>query len=85
MTDIVSRLRNWRTLHLTLLGELFEAAADEIERLRNGAVEGCETVPLTAEERAAIATAIVYLQEDDDYPGIAKDKATLCKLLERLK
>lgn len=35
MSDIVARLRDWRNLHLALGGELFEAAADEIERLRN--------------------------------------------------
>ncbi len=32
--DIVSRLRNWRGLHLAHSGELFEEAAGEIERLR---------------------------------------------------
>jgi hypothetical protein len=32
--DIVSRLRNWRGLHLASSGDLFEEAADEIERLR---------------------------------------------------
>ena len=32
--DIVSRLRHWRGRHLAHGGELFEAAADEIERLR---------------------------------------------------
>lgn len=32
--DIVSRLRNWRGLHLAHGGELFEEAADEIEGLR---------------------------------------------------
>lgn len=32
--DIVSRLRNWRGLHLAHSGILFEEAADEIERLR---------------------------------------------------
>ena len=37
MSDIVHRLRDWRNLHLARGGELFEAAADEIERLRNGA------------------------------------------------
>jgi len=33
-SDIASRLRNWRGLHLAHSGELFEAAAGEIERLR---------------------------------------------------
>jgi len=93
--DIVSRLRHWRGLHLAHGGELFEAAADEIERLRNGAVEGCETVcphvrgtvtqhcelnfTLTDEERAAIETAMRWLEP---YPPVA---ATLRSLLERLK
>lgn len=45
--DLVSRLRNWRGLHLAHGGELFEEAAGEIERLR-----------LTAEERWAIERAI---------------------------
>jgi hypothetical protein len=32
--DIVSRLRHWRGLHLGHSGDLFDEAADEIERLR---------------------------------------------------
>ena len=32
--DIVSRLRNWRGLHLAHSGTLFEEAVGEIERLR---------------------------------------------------
>jgi hypothetical protein len=32
--DIVSRLRNWRGLHLAHGGRLFDEAAGEIERLR---------------------------------------------------
>jgi hypothetical protein len=32
--DIVSRLKNWRSLHLAHGGELFDEAAVEIERLR---------------------------------------------------
>jgi hypothetical protein len=41
--DIVSRLRNWRGLHLAHGGRLFEEAADEIERLRNGSLSGRDT------------------------------------------
>jgi hypothetical protein len=41
-------------------------------------------IQLTAEERAAIATAVVYLKDYDDFPGIAHDRATLRNLLERL-
>jgi hypothetical protein len=33
-SDIVSRLKNWRGLHLAHSGNLFEEAAVEIERLR---------------------------------------------------
>lgn len=40
---------------------------------------------LTDAERIAIKTAIVYLKEDDDFPGIAEDRATLLALLERMK
>jgi fructoselysine-6-P-deglycase FrlB-like protein len=40
---------------------------------------------LTDAERIAIKTVIVYLKEDDDFPGIAEDKAALLALLERTK
>ena len=33
MSDIVERLRNWRTVHLARLHLLMEEAADEMERL----------------------------------------------------
>jgi len=33
MTDIVARLRNWRSVHLARLHILMEQAADEMERL----------------------------------------------------
>lgn len=76
--DIVSRLRNWRGLHLAHSGKLYEEAADEIERLRKWSLEGRETVcphvrgtvtqhcslnfTLTAEEREAIARGIEELE-----------------------
>jgi len=41
-------------------------------------------VQITGAEREAIETALVYLKEDDDFPDIAEDRATLRKLLERL-
>jgi hypothetical protein len=44
MSDIVERLRNWRSVHLARLHLLMEEAADEMERLR-----------LTADEREAVA------------------------------
>ena len=47
--DIVSRLQNWRGLHLAHSGGLFEEAATEIARLR-----------LTAEEREAVTGMACY-------------------------
>jgi hypothetical protein len=44
MSDIVERLRNWRTVHLARLHLLMEEAADEMQRLRNGSLVACETV-----------------------------------------
>jgi hypothetical protein len=35
--DIVSRLRNWRGLHLAHFGRIFDEAADAIEALRQEA------------------------------------------------
>jgi len=72
--DIVSRLRNWRGLHLAHGGDLFEEAADEIESLRKAITgladqaatlsvcDGNVTVPidntLTDAEREAIDWAL---------------------------
>jgi hypothetical protein len=86
-TDIVSRLRHWRGLHIAHGGELFESAADEIDRLRNGSAEGCGTVLLTDEEREAIEDAAGICEEHaEEYDGtvISPIAATLRKLLERL-
>ena len=71
MSDIVHRLRDWRNLHLALGGELFEAAADEIARLR-----------LTEAEREAVEFAYSRLTADTHYASVA---ATLRGLLERTK
>jgi hypothetical protein len=66
--DIVSRLRHWRGLHLAHGGELFEEAADEIERLR-----------LTNEERAAILASEGFWALEQ-----SPHAATLRSLLDRL-
>ena len=81
MTDIVHRLRDWRNLDLALSGELFDAAADEIERLRNGAVAGCETPTLTDAERNAIQKALKWALNLRD-TGVTAD--SLRSILERL-
>jgi hypothetical protein len=76
--DIVSRLRNWRGLHLAHGGTLFEEAADEIERLR-----------LTDSDREAIERAADWLyrwQETHGYHSSENgDLATLRSMLERTK
>ena len=43
MSDIVERLRNWRTVHLARLHLLMEEAADEIERLSRTGSDGEKT------------------------------------------
>jgi hypothetical protein len=40
---------------------------------------------LTDEEREAIVTALAFLREEADEPGVAQDAATLRGLLERTK
>jgi hypothetical protein len=60
--DIVERLRNWRTVHLTQLRYLLESAADEIERLRQVSSQK----NLTDEERDVLReVCLVYADEDD--------------------
>jgi hypothetical protein len=88
MSDIVERLRNWRTVHLTQLRYVMESAADEIERLRLSAKGDCP-VPenaangdiLTAAEREAVEVAAQAYADDHG----ERFAATLRALLERLK
>jgi hypothetical protein len=91
--DIVSRLKNWRGLHLAHSGDLFEEAAVEIERLReairrladqdatlsvcDGNVTVTMDATLTDEERAAIEFVVDASR--------AAPHATLRNLLERIK
>jgi hypothetical protein len=68
MTDIVTRLRNWRSVHLARLHLLMEEAADEMERLSQApcphvvgkTTQYCSLTPftLTDKERKAIGWAI---------------------------
>jgi len=60
------------------------AEQDATLSVQGGNVTVTLDATLTDEERKAIATAVVYLKEDDDFPGIADDRATLRSLLERL-
>ena len=74
MSDIVHRLRDWRNLHLARGGELFEAAADEIARLR-----------LTEAEQEAVEAAVRIVESREAMEEFTADNAaTLRGLLERL-
>jgi hypothetical protein len=97
--DIVSRLRNWRGLHLAHSGTLFEEAAGEIDRLREairrlaeqdatlsvqgGSVTVTMDATLTDEEREAIETADAYMSAAGCHN--TNVQKTLRGLLERLK
>jgi DNA-binding FadR family transcriptional regulator len=99
--DIVSRLKNWRGLHLAHSGNLFEEAAVEIERLREairrladqdatlsvqgGGVTVTLDATLTDEERKAIKWAYSLLEPRKSVGSCAETAATLRNLLERTK
>jgi hypothetical protein len=93
MNDIVERIRSLRYVHIPGTSDLMEEACQEIERLRNGAAAGCETVcphvrgtvtqhcslnfTLTDQERAALQWFAHY--------GLPEHRAvTLRSLLKRL-
>ena len=92
--DIVSRLRNWRGLHLAHSGELFDEAADEMDRLRSAYATAVQRLAseiarlrLTDEEREAVETArSIFEQGGDefDHDGDRARAVTLRGLLDRL-
>ena len=93
-SDIVTRLRNWRTVHLARLHVLMEEAADEMERLRQALSQKNHYPDLdnaakrdifTVEERETIAEAAGAYNDNDDDEECAKIAATLRSLLERTK
>ena len=99
--DIVSRLKNWRGLHLAHSGDLFEEAAEEIDSLREairrladqdatlsaqgGNVTVTMDATLTAEEREAILWASTILEARKSVGGFTGIATTLQNLLERTK
>ena len=92
-TDIVTRLRNWRTVHLARLHLLMEEAADEMERLcqvlsqKNNCPDADNAAKqdiLTDEEREVVTTAMHAYGEDNADEECAKIEATLWGLLKRL-
>jgi hypothetical protein len=80
-TDIVTRLRNWRTVHLARLHLLMDQAADEMERLRQvlskknncpAPDNGAKQDTLTDEEREAIehAADLIDAKTCGDYSAL---------------
>ena len=98
MSDIVERLRNWRTVHLARLHLLMEEAADEMERLwlelsdagKSNHPEKPDSSTLTAAEREAVAWAAAIEPEPSGRWTQTQEAAwnqraaTLRALLERL-
>ena len=87
MSDIVERLRNWRSVHLARLHLLMEEAADEMERLRLSSRGDCPEPEnaangdiLTAAEREAVEVAAEAYASDHG----ERFAATLRALLQRL-
>jgi hypothetical protein len=70
MTDLVTRLRNWRTVHLARLHLLMEEAADEMERLSSNG--DCPKPDNAAkqdnDERLAALQALAALDEELSVP-----------------
>jgi hypothetical protein len=60
-------------------------AIDEVVTGNHGIVPLYRSPALTDEEREAIVTALAFLREEADEPGVAQDADTLRGLLERLK
>jgi hypothetical protein len=92
-SDIVTRLRNWREVHLARLHLLMEEAADEMERLRQVLSQknhypdldnAAKRDILTDAEREAVTTAMNAYAADNADEECAKIEATLSGLLERL-
>jgi hypothetical protein len=86
VSDIVERLRNWRSVHLARLHLLMDEAADEIEGLRgqlSGSANQVETrqPTLTDEERAAL----YRVADDAAYRGAGYTEGVVRGLLKRLK
>ena len=76
MAEAASAIETLRW-QMTIRENIIRRLVAENERLRNGAVTGCETVTLTDEERAAILSAA------DLFIG-SKPGVTLRSLLDRL-
>jgi len=99
--DIVSRLKNWRGLHLAHGGDLFEEAAVEIDRLREAvrrladqdatlSVQGGSVIvtmdaTLTDEELEAIEVVVLAMPTPDVYHLSPPAKSTAATLRNLLE
>jgi hypothetical protein len=78
MEDIVERLRHWsHGLTYDPAAGLMHEAADEIERLRNGAAEGRETATLADDERDAIERLRTHATHATQTEGSKRNGCTL--------
>ena len=87
MSDIVTRLRDWRSVHLARLHLLMDEAADEMERLRadwpeqlDAAHSEIERLRLTDVERSAVERAV----KDETEHGLVYTADRLQSMLDRL-
>jgi hypothetical protein len=100
MSDIVTRLRNWREVHLARLHLLMDEAADEIERLSaNGdcpdadnAANGDKPCPYVTGKTTQYCTLTPFTLTDEEREAVeyfARDNWSMSPvlrgLLERLK
>ena len=91
--DIVSRLKNWRGLHLAHSGDLFEEAAVEIARLREAIRRIAEQDATMSTQSGSVTVARDYTLTDEEREAIewyasydhGLHNATLRNLLERTK
>jgi hypothetical protein len=75
MSDIVGRLRNWRTVHLTQLRYVMESAADEIERLRLSGNGSCpEPENAASEDKVFLRQNMTTLT--DEIARLREEKAS---------
>ena len=99
MSDIVERLRNWRTVHLTQLRYVMESAADEIERLRLSASGSCpepenatnedkvfspQNMTLLTSEERDVLREVCRVYADEDDVGCNEIAFVIGRILERL-
>jgi hypothetical protein len=99
MSDIVERLRNWRTVHLARLHLLMEEAADEMEGLRLSSRGDCpepenaasednvslrqNMTTLTSEERDVLREVCRVYADEDDV-GCNEIAYVIDRILTRL-